>query len=74
MLIAKWGNSLAIRIPCSVIEALQLREGDDVKVTVADARGFVISKTKRNREVMDFVAQTSVKLPADFDFSGFMFK
>ena len=30
MQVAKWGNSLAIRIPASVAEALDLKEGDDI--------------------------------------------
>jgi len=28
MQVSKWGNSLAIRLPASVVEALQLREGE----------------------------------------------
>jgi antitoxin MazE len=31
--IARWGNSLAVRLPKAVIDALGLREGDDVRVT-----------------------------------------
>lgn len=37
--VSKWGNSLAIRLPASVVEALQLREGDDIEVVTADERG-----------------------------------
>ena len=32
MQVAKWGNSLAIRIPASVAEALDLKPGDEVQV------------------------------------------
>ena len=32
MQVSKWGNSLAIRLPASVVEALQLKAGDDVEV------------------------------------------
>jgi antitoxin MazE len=28
MHVAKWGNSLAVRLPAAVVEALQLKEGD----------------------------------------------
>ena len=44
MRVAKWGNSLAIRLPASVVEALQLKEGDEVQVEVADARAFGIAR------------------------------
>ena len=30
MQVSKWGNSLAIRLPQAVVEALQLKEGDEV--------------------------------------------
>ncbi len=35
MLVAKWGNSLAIRLPVAVTKSLQLREGDDIEVLIA---------------------------------------
>jgi antitoxin MazE len=28
MQVSKWGNSLALRLPASVVEALELKEGD----------------------------------------------
>lgn len=36
MLIAKWGNSLAVRLPGAVVEALELREGDDISIHVVN--------------------------------------
>ena len=36
MQVSKWGNSLAIRIPASVVEALELKEGDEVDIRVAE--------------------------------------
>ena len=44
MLVAKWGNSLAIRLPAAVVEALELREGDDVEIHVAERRAFGVSR------------------------------
>jgi antitoxin MazE len=38
MQVSKWGNSLAIRLPAAVVEALKLREGDDVILHVAGKR------------------------------------
>ncbi|MEN9867194.1 MAG: Antidote-toxin recognition MazE, bacterial antitoxin, partial [Pseudomonadota bacterium] len=32
MLVAKWGNSLALRLPASVVQALELKEGDDITI------------------------------------------
>ena len=38
MQIAKWGNSLAIRLPAVVVEALRLKEGDEIEIHIAAAR------------------------------------
>ena len=35
MQVAKWGNSLAIRLPAAVVEALELKEGDEIEIHVA---------------------------------------
>ena len=32
MRVSKWGNSLAIRLPGSVVQALELKEGDEVVI------------------------------------------
>ena len=44
MQIAKWGNSLAVRIPAAVVDALALREGDDIEIHVAGKRVFALDK------------------------------
>jgi antitoxin MazE len=44
MRLSKWGNSLAVRLPKALVEQLGIAEGDDVKVTAADAQTIVISK------------------------------
>ena len=44
MQIAKWGNSLAVRIPAAVAQALELKEGDDIEILVAEPRVFAIRK------------------------------
>lgn len=46
--VAKWGNSLALRIPKSVAQDAQLQEGDPVTVTVA-SQGNLVVKAARHR-------------------------
>jgi len=43
MQIAKWGNSLAVRIPAAVVDALA-SGGDDVEIHVAGKRVFALDK------------------------------
>ncbi len=33
MRVVKWGNSLAIRLPATVVEVLDLKEGDEIGST-----------------------------------------
>jgi antitoxin MazE len=35
MLVSKWGNSLAVRLPKTLIEDMGLKEGDDVEIRAA---------------------------------------
>ena len=30
MQVAKWGNSLAVRLPAAVVQALELKEGEEI--------------------------------------------
>jgi antitoxin MazE len=68
MQVAKWGNSLAIRIPAAVVEALELKAGDDIEIHVADAREFGISRKPRRDELLKHLRTFRGRLPADFKF------
>jgi antitoxin MazE len=49
MKVSRWGNSLAIRLPAAVVEALELKAGDGVEVHVVGDRAFGIDRD-RSRE------------------------
>jgi antitoxin MazE len=68
MQVAKWGNSLAVRLPSSVVEALQLKEGDDIEIHVAGARAFEVKRSASARELLARLRKFRGKLPADFKF------
>lgn len=68
MQVSKWGNSLAIRLPASVVEVLGLKEGDDIEIHVAGARAFEIEKTPEARELLARLRKYRGRLPADFKF------
>ena len=52
MQVAKWGNSLAVRIPQAVVEALKLKEGDEIEVTIAGMRRFEIGRDRTREEAL----------------------
>lgn len=68
MQIAKWGNSLAIRLPAAVVEALGLREGDDVTVHAVGKRSLEIEKTPSAAALLARLRKFRGRLPKDFKF------
>jgi antitoxin MazE len=68
MQISKWGNSLAVRLPAAVVEALELKEGDDIEIHAAGARAFVISRTPDRQALLERLRAFRGRLPADFHF------
>jgi antitoxin MazE len=66
--VAKWGNSLAVRLPAAVVEALSLKEGDEVEIHVAGARVFEVKRRPGQRELLAKLRKLRGRLPADFKF------
>lgn len=69
MQVSKWGNSLAIRLPAAVVDALGLKEGDDIEVVVADARTFGVRRDRKREDAMRRLRELSRPLPKGFVFS-----
>jgi antitoxin MazE len=68
MQVAKWGNSLALRLPAAVVEALALKEGDEIEITVDDARRFAVARKPGREEWLERLRAFRGRLPADFKF------
>jgi len=68
MQVAKWGNSLAVRLPAAVVEALTLKEGDEIEIHIAGARVFEIQKCPEARELLALLRKFRGRIPADFKF------
>jgi len=68
MRIAKWGNSLAIRLPVAVVEALALKPGDEIEIHVADGRELSIARKSGRDVLLNRLRAFRGRLPADFRF------
>lgn len=68
MHVAKWGNSLALRLPVAVVDALRLKEGDDIEVRVAGDRAFEIKRKPGRPDYLDRLRKFRGTLPVDFLF------
>lgn len=60
--IARWGNSLALRLPKNVLEALDLHEGDAVTLRAEDDR-LVVQRAPRLEIETMIAAITPEMLP-----------
>ena len=68
MQVAKWGNSLAVRFPASLVSALELKEGEEVELHLVGERAFEVRKKATPPELLARLRQLRGRLPADFHF------
>lgn len=68
MQVAKWGNSLAVRLPAAVVEALELEAGDEIEILVAGPRTFEVRKQPGIRALLARLRKYRGRLPAGFRF------
>lgn len=68
MQVAKWGNSLAVRLPKSVVDALALREGDEIEIHADGARQFSVARKPGRAELLKRLRAFRGRLPPDFKF------
>lgn len=68
MQVAKWGNSLAVRLPAALVQALDLKEGEEIALHAINARTFEVSKKKELKDLLKRLREFRGRLPADFHF------
>lgn len=69
MQVARWGNSLAVRIPADVAKTLGLSEGDNVDLCALDSgQVAVISERQRREDAIASLRKFRGWMPADFVF------
>ena len=69
MQVSKWGNSLAVRLPKALVDALGLREADELNV-VAARNGTIEVETREDqrRRALARMAARNWTLPPDYKF------
>ena len=68
MQVAKWGNSLAVRLPAAVVEALDLKEGDQIEIRIAGDRAFEVSRDQSKQKALARLRRLRRPLPPGFTF------
>ncbi len=69
MQVSRWGNSLAVRLPATVVDALGLREGDEIEIEVADRRRFRVARDARRDKALETLSRLGWTLPKGFRLS-----
>lgn len=68
MQVSKWGNSLAVRLPAAVVEALDLKEGDQIEIRIAGDRDFEVGRDRSREAALARLRKLRRPLPAGFSF------
>ncbi|MGY4499315.1 antitoxin MazE [Bradyrhizobium sp. GM24.11] len=68
MQVSKWGNSLAVRLPKALVEALKLSPGDELNVVEAAKGRIAVEKVDKRAEFLKQVEQFRFPLPDGYKF------
>ena len=68
MQVSKWGNSLAVLLPAAVVEALHLKEGDQIEIRIIDKRVFEVGRDESRQRALARLRKLRRPLPAGFIF------
>ena len=68
MQVVKWGNSLAVRLPVAVVDALDLKEGDEIEFHVTNLRTVGVARKPGTEELLGRLRAFRGRLPADWKF------
>ncbi len=68
MQVSKWGNSLAVRLPAAIVEALGLKEGDEIEIRIAGKREFRAARDRSREKALEQLRKTGWSLPRGFKF------
>ncbi|HEX4295274.1 MAG TPA: AbrB/MazE/SpoVT family DNA-binding domain-containing protein [Rhizomicrobium sp.] len=68
MKVAKWGNSLAVRLPTAVVDMLELKDGDQVEITIAGKRNLEVERKMTREEALAVMRSLRRPLPPGYKF------
>ena len=73
MQVAKWGNSLAVRLPVALVQELGISDGDEIQLQPAPRRAkqavsVTVTRQSSKLEKLQAVRKYRSAWPADFSF------
>lgn len=69
MKLAKWGNSLAVRIPAEVVAKLGFSPDQEVEIKVTSEHSFEVTRDRRREEAIEAIRKLARPLPPGYKFN-----
>ena len=69
MKLARWGNSLAVRIPAEVVAKLGIAPNEEVEIKVTGENSFEVTRDRRRQEAIEAIRRLAVPLPPSYKFN-----
>ena len=68
MLVSKWGNSLAVRLPKELVEKMGLRPGDEIEVMKVEDKVIAVEKIDKRERFLKAMEQFRWPAPEGYKF------
>ena len=69
MKFAKWGNSIAVRIPADVVAKLGISPDEEAQIRVTGEHSFEISRDRTRQEAIENMRKLRFVVPDDYVFN-----
>ncbi len=68
MLVSKWGNSLALRLPKELVERMGLSPGDEIELVKVEDKVITVEKIDKRERFLKAMEQFKFPLPEGYKF------
>jgi antitoxin MazE len=68
MRVSKWGNSLAVRLPDTIVKTLRLKSGDEIEIVLRGERLFEVQRDTSRERALARLRALKKPLPKGFRF------
>ena len=68
MRVSKWGNSLAVRLPDTIVKTLKLKSGDEIEIILRGERVFEVERDMSRERALARLRALKKPLPKGFRF------
>ena len=69
MRFAKWGNSIAIRVPAEVVAKLGISPDEEAQIRVTGEFSFEVTRDRRREEAIEAIRKLAVPFPPGYKFN-----